>query len=1036
MEPLIFLQTHIDYYQSFDSLPTIEIFGLDRNSMPVQAHIHNFLPYLYLENFNNIQPIELQVNFNSMYKKAKILKIIEKERQSIYGYSSERKKFLKVFFNTTSLANAKFFIESGLTINNKKYNFKVYESNLNFIMRFMVDKQINGMSYIQINKYEIISEGNLLVIKVEHEDVSCLEQKGEFMKLPKMKILSFDIECIGTNDSFPNAKNDPVIQIGNTFSYSNELTNIKTIFCLKECAVIPDATVYSFDDERDLLNAWHKYVLELDPDLITGYNIKSFDFPYLVERANFHKLKHFKILGRTKKEMSIKEQFFSSRQMGSSKNMDVEIPGRLIFDMLNIIKRDFNLRSYTLNSVSVHFLSEQKEDVPYSSMRALQEGNKETRKRIAVYCLRDTYLPLRLFFKLNVLANYTEMARVTGVPVEYLSSRGQAIKVLSQIFRNAAKENYVIPTIDVVNENISYEGGFVMDPIKGYYVNPVSVLDFSSLYPSIMIVNNLCYTTLIDKREYIKIKENAENNDVYSSSLEGYNIFSNSDNKIEGEILQNNSTEDLKVTKKPNEEKPINYNEITNNNIERELSLDDITVTPTGNYFVKASKKPGLLPRILMSLISERKKAKQDLAQTNDPELKASLNARQLALKISANSVYGFTGAPTGKLPCLEISQSVTGFGREMIGKTKNLIEKEFNKANGFSHNTKVIYGDTDSVMINFYESDIKLVFEMSKKISKFVSDQFIKPISLEFEKVYYPYLLMNKKRYAGLVYTKVDKPDKIDTKGIETVRRDNCEMVRNVIETCLDLILYKKDVEGAKKFVINTVRDLYLNKIDLSQLVISKALTKSGEQYASKQAHVELVEKLKKRDEGSAPVLGDRVGYIIIKGAKGSAAYERSEDPVYVLDNGLPIDIDYYVENQLSKPVFRLFEPIMDDVTKLVRGEHTRIKKSNVTISGPLSGFVKKQVVCLNCKAVGKILCDNCSVDWIEHFITLQNELNEKEILYSKCWTECQRCQGSIIDEVLCVNRVCPIFFMRSKVKIDMKDVKSKFDMLKELQW
>lgn len=143
-------------------------------------------------------------------------------------------------------------------------------------------------------------------------------------------------------------------------------------------------------------------------------------------------------------------------------------------------------------------------------------------------------------------------------------------------------------------------------------------------------------------------------------------------------------------------------------------------------------------------------------------------------------------------------------------------------------------------------------------------------------------------------------------------MRRDNCRLVQNIISKCLDKLLIERDVVGAQTFVKQTISDLLQNKVDLSQLVITKALSKSD--YANKQAHVELAERMKKRDAGSAPALGDRVAYVIIKASSNTPAYDRSEDPLYVLDNNIPIDTKYYLENQLSKPLLRIFEPILGD--------------------------------------------------------------------------------------------------------------------------
>ncbi|KAJ2258180.1 DNA-directed DNA polymerase delta, partial [Coemansia sp. RSA 451] len=286
------------------------------------------------------------------------------------------------------------------------------------------------------------------------------------------------------------------------------------------------------------------------------------------------------------------------------------------------------------------------------------------------------------------------------------------------------------------------------------------------------------------------------------------------------------------------------------------------------------------------------------------------LNGRQLALKISANSVYGFTGALNGRLPCLQISASVTAFGRNMIDQTMQAVERQYTVANGYSHDAVVIYGDTDSVMVKFGVDKLDEAMKLGQEAADFVTKKFISPIKLEFEKVYFPYLLINKKRYAGLYWTKTENYDKLDTTGLETVRRDNCPLVPLVLNTCLTMLLIDRNVDGAVEYTKGVIADLLQNKIDLSMLVITKQLSKTD--YAGKQAHVELANRMRKRDPGSAPQLGDRVPYVIIKGTKNAKTYEKAEDPIYVLDNNLPIDANYYVEHQLVNPLTRIFEPIL----------------------------------------------------------------------------------------------------------------------------
>merc|ERR1719502_136009 len=132
------------------------------------------------------------------------------------------------------------------------------------------------------------------------------------------------------------------------------------------------------------------------------------------------------------------------------------------------------------------------------------------------------------------------------------------------------------------------------------------------------------------------------------------------------------------------------------------MDPETVTKTPTGCHFVKGDTRRGLLPMILEELLAARKRAKKEMAEATDPLTQSVLNGRQLALKISANSVYGFTGATVGQLPCLEISSSVTAFGRQMIDQTKAMVEREYTQANGYEHDAVVIYGDTDSVFVKF----------------------------------------------------------------------------------------------------------------------------------------------------------------------------------------------------------------------------------------------------------------------------------------------------------------------------------------------
>jgi DNA polymerase delta subunit 1 len=215
-----------------------------------------------------------------------------------------------------------------------------------------------------------------------------------------------------------------------------------------------------------------------------------------------------------------------------------------------------------------------------------------------------------------------------------------------------------------------------------------------------------------------------------------------------------------------------------------------------------------------------------------------------------------------------------------------------------------------------------------------------------------------------------------------------------------------------------------------MSNLVITKALSKN--KYESVQAHDELAKRMRKRDAGSAPALGDRVAYVIVKGAAGSKNYEKSEDPIYVLENNIPIDTRYYLDNQLAKPLGRIFEPIMGEkkAGQLLTGEHTRSISVAAPTNSGLMKFAKKTQTCMGCRkplvsAMEKdgAVCENCRPRFGELYQKTLSRVSELEVRFARLWTQCQRCQGSIHCEVICSSRDCPIFYMRMKAKKDVED-------------
>ncbi|KAF3971356.1 hypothetical protein CMV_005041 [Castanea mollissima] len=999
---VVFQQLEIDYVigeshkvllpNSSGSAAIIRIFGVTSEGHSVCCHVHGFEPYFYISCPPGMGPDDisrfhqmLEARMKEVNRNSKVPQYVRRiellQKRSIMYYQQQTSHpFLKIVVALpTMVTSCRGILDRGIQIDGfGMKSFMTYESNVLFALRFMIDCNIVGGNWIEVpaGKYKKTAK-NLSYCQLEfdclYSDLISHAPEGEFSKMAPFRVLSFDIECAGRKGHFPEPNHDPVIQVANLVTLQGEdQPFIRNVMTLKSCSPIVGVDVMAFDTEREVLLAWRDFIREVDPDIIIGYNICKFDLPYLIERAETLGIAEFPMLGRVRNSrVRVKDTTFSSRQMGTRESKEVTIEGRVQFDLLQAMQRDYKLSSYSLNSVSAHFLSEQKEDVHHSIISDLQNGNAETRRRLAVYCLKDAYLPQRLLDKLMFIYNYVEMARVTGVPISFLLSRGQSIKVLSQLLRKSKQRGLVIPNVKQAgSEQGTYEGATVLEAKAGFYEKPIATLDFASLYPSIMMAYNLCYCTLVTPEDARKLN----------------------------------------------------------------LPPECVNKTPSGETFVKSNLQKGILPEILEELITARKRAKADLKEAKDPLVKAVLDGRQLALKISANSVYGFTGATIGQLPCLEISSSVTSYGREMIEHTKKLVEDKFTMLGGYEHNAEVIYGDTDSVMVQFGVDNVEAAMNLGREAAEYISGTFIKPIKLEFEKVYYPYLLISKKRYAGLLWTKPEKFDKMDTKGIETVRRDNCLLVKNLVTECLHKILIDRDIPGAVQYVKNTISDLLMNRMDLSLLVITKGLTKTGDDYEVKAAHVELAERMRKRDAATAPNVGDRVPYVIIKAAKGAKAYEKSEDPIYVLENNIPIDPQYYLENQISKPLLRIFEPILKNASReLLHGSHTRSISISTPSNSGIMRFAKKQLTCIGCKALisdkERTLCSHCKGREAELYCKTVVNVSEQEMLFGRLWTQCQECQGSLHQDVLCTSRDCPIFYRRKKAQKDMAEAKLQLD-------
>ncbi len=574
--------------------------------------------------------------------------------------------------------------------------------------------------------------------------------------------------------------------------------------------------------------------------------------------------------------------------------------------------------------------SQSKDDVSPKDIFRLHAGGPSDRARVAKYCIQDCDLVVELMQKLEVLNNSVAMANVCWVPVEYIFTRGQGIKSESLVFYECRKEGQLIPVLPAPpqrraatdedaaiaavpetisgDDNESYEGAIVLNPLSGIYLDdePVAALDFSSLYPSSIISENLSHDSLVWVKDYDKngnfvcLKEGSDRYD----NLPDYDYL-----EVDYDILRPDPTQSHK--KHPD-------------------------MIPMGRrvcrYAQPRDGSKSTLPKILMMLLGQRK-AVRKLAEKETDEFRAALlDAQQLAYKLTANSLYGQLGSNTSKIRRKCLAASTTGHGRQQLLFSKACIEQAYGPTAGDPRCSAVcVYGDTDSVFISFrpcdpvtgerlrgrpaQEAAKALAMEAGKKISGALKP----PHDFEFDKMFRCFCLLSKKRYVGDMTEGGLEDDDYHRKsmGIVMKRRDNAPIVKYVYGGVIENILVKRDIRGAFDFARRAAKELIAGKFSLKRLTITKSLR--AEYKCSPPAHKVLADRIGKRDPGNKPSSNDRVPYVFVAPPKGQKPPEnqgdRVETPSYIREHSLKPDYVYYITNQIAKPVSQVFGLVVESL-------------------------------------------------------------------------------------------------------------------------
>lgn len=627
-----------------------------------------------------------------------------------------------------------------------------------------------------------------------------------------LRLLAFDIECVSDDGTFPKAANDldTVCQVSIcTWVLTSTETDKNMLITQRACAPIEGVQIESCRDENALLLAVRAAIVKSDADIVMQFNGYSFDIPYLVQRATrvprgsetrSHVCDAFMYCGKFRfKPCKMREKPLKSAGLGANEISYIDMDGRSNFDIFLWYKTNFKEATYSLNAIARRVLDEKKEDFSYKLIKPYFNGTNEERAVLGKYCVQDSVLLRNLARKLTFVEGDLAQSRVSMVLMERLQTHGQGTKVVSQMTaacERVASTPFVLdmPMLafdddDTLSVRGKYEGATVVDAVTGYYkLRPVIVVDFSSLYPTVMIAHNICKSTLV---------------------------------------------------KRPcDHDKPG-------------VVAHRVSATTTHRFSTLIT---GLLPTMLQELLTLRKTVKKrmvdaeaeldddSLTQARRRELKSLLvvlDSRQKAVKVSANSIYGFMGAEVcGQYPSREAAETTTAIGRKMLVESMERAAhcaSSLVKTDGQSvGELKIVYGDTDSLMFtleNVFDpvdaadageaiaSDITSMFHLRGEVAK----------KLEFEKCYFPWMLFSKKRYGGILWNRHRDGHVVNRgashSGTANKRRDSCVFVQKLYDAIINPLLYERDDAKAMRMFHEHMTRLIRGDIVFDEFVITKAV-------------------------------------------------------------------------------------------------------------------------------------------------------------------------------------------------------------------
>ena len=747
------------------------------------------------------------------------------------------------------------------------------------------------------------------------------------------------------------------------------------------------ASVQEEGTELDLLTRFVDIVRYHDPDILTGYEVHNNSWGYLIERA------------RLKYEMNYCDELSRMRSLshgrfgkdddrwGFNHTSTIRVTGRHTINIWRAMRSELNLLQYTMENVAFHLIGRRVPHYPFPDLTRWYTG-KTVRDlaKVIDYLSSRTRLDLEILNANELVPRTSEQARLLGVDWFSVISRGSQFKVESLMFRIAKPENFILVSPSrrqVGGQNALECLPLVMEPQSDFYPSPLLVLDFQSLYPSVMIAYNYCYSTFL------------------------------------GRVVGWRGGNKMGFTNYQREPRLI------------ELLKDHINIAPNGIMYAKNHIRKSLLAKMLGEILETRVMVKSGMkVDKDDKTLQQLLNNRQLALKLIANVTYGYTSASfSGRMPCSEIADSIVQTGRETLEKTIALIHSVERWG------AEVVYGDTDSLFVYLKGRTRDQAFDIGEDIAATVTKMNPRPVKLKFEKVYHPCVLLAKKRYVGFKYEhRNQKEPDFDAKGIETVRRDGTPAEQKIEETALKILFRTADLSQVKAFFQAQCSKIMRGKVSIQDFCFAREVKLGTYSDKGPPPPGALISARRMMgDPRLEPQYGERVPYVVITGGPGARLIDRCVAPEILLNDAqLELDSEYYISKNLIPPLERIFNLVGANVRQWYdeMPKYQRIRRVEVGINteGMEAALSKKTLesymkssTCVVCKEgldSESPICSSCFEQSPQSILHLQAGLTKMERKVTDMSKICRSCSNLAFGEdIRCDSKDCPVFYSRTRL-------------------